>query len=298
MPPFFARYKKERQSACDRLQAESQLYETSAGVVEAALTGEGSPVLIAHGSAGGYDMGIWLAHLIGGPYRFIAPSRFGYLRSPSPDRPTPEAQADTYAALLDALDISSVVVVGLSAGGASSLQFCLRHAGRCRGLILLSAVSRSVPPLPRLLRAVYPFMLTSDFIPWLFYTLAPQAVFQANGVSRALLTHIQPDREKMRLLDALYRTTFPSTLRRRGMLNDLQQLTVLPPYPIEEITVPALVVHAANDPIIPYASGEFSARSLPQAQFLSLEDGGHFTVVTHREKTVPVIREFLASYVK
>ena len=29
----------------------------------------------------------------------------------------------------------------------------------------------------------------------------------------------------MRLLDALYQTTFPSTLRREGMMNDMQQLT-------------------------------------------------------------------------
>jgi len=291
-----ARYKKDNLSARNRLQAESQLLKTSAGVVETALVGHGSTVLISHGSGGGYDMGLWLAHLIGGQFQYIAPSRFGYLRSPLPPKPTPEAQADTYAALLDTINVNSVVIIGLSAGGASALQFVLRHPGHCHGLIMLSAVSRPVPPLPPILQAIYPFMLKSDFIPWLFYAIAPHTVFQANGVSRTLLAKIQPEREKMRLLDALYQTTFPSTLRRDGMMNDMQLLTNFLVYPIEKISIPTLVIHAVNDPIIPFESGEFSAHTIPNAQFLSVKDGGHFVCVTHQEETIPIIQEFLNSY--
>lgn len=290
-----ARYRNENQSARNRLQAGSQLFQTALGGVEAALSGQESAVLISHGSGGGYDMGLWLAHLIGGQFQYIAPSRFGYLRSPVPPRPTPENQADTYAALLDTLQVNSVVIIGLSAGGGSALQFALRHAGRCRGLIMLSAASRPVPPLPPLLRAIYPLMLKSDFIPWLLYTTTPNTVFQANGVSRALLAQIKPDPEKIRLLDALYQTTFPSTLRREGMLTDMQQLTTArPAYPIEQITVPTLVIHAVNDPIIPFEAGEFSAHTIPDAQFLRLEDGGHFVSVTHREEIMPTVQEFLS----
>jgi 2-hydroxy-6-oxonona-2,4-dienedioate hydrolase len=296
MLPLIARYKKENQSARNRLQTESQLYKTSAGAIEAALIGHGGTVLISHGSGGGYDMGLWLAQLIGGQFQYVAPSRFGYLRSPVPSKPTPEAQADAYTALLDTLNVNSAVIIGLSAGGPSALQFALRHSGRCHGLIMLSAASRPVPPLPPILRTIYPFMLKSDFIPWLFYAIAPHAVFRANGVSRALLDQIKFEREKMALLDALYKTTFPSTLRRDGMINDMQQLTIFPSYPIEHITVPALVVHAVNDPIIPFESGEFSAHTIPNAQFLGLEDGGHFACVTHREVTMPIVQEFLDRY--
>jgi 2-hydroxy-6-oxonona-2,4-dienedioate hydrolase len=296
MLTFVARYKQENLDARSRLQSGSQLYTTSAGVVEAALIGHGSTVLISHGSGAGYDMGLWLAQLIGGQFQYVAPSRFGYLRTPVPSNPSPEAQADVYAALLDTINVNSIIIIGLSAGGPSALQFALRHPGRCRGLIMLSAASHPVPPLPPILRAVYPFMLKSDFIPWLFYAIAPNAVFQANGVSRSLLAQIKFEREKMHLLDALYQTTFPSTPRRDGMLNDMQQLTLFPSYPIELITVPTLVVHAANDPIIPVESGEFSARTIPHAQFIRLEDGGHFVCITHREKTMPLVQGFLKRY--
>jgi pimeloyl-ACP methyl ester carboxylesterase len=130
----------------------------------------------------------------------------------------------------------------------------------------------------------------------LFYAAAPDKVFEANGVSPALLAKIKHDREKMRLLDALYRTTFPSTLRRDGMINDMRQLTILPRYPLEQITVPTLVVHAVNDPIIPFEAGEFSANTLPSSQFLRLEDGGHFACVTHREESMPIVQGFLNRY--
>ncbi len=238
-------------------------------------------------------MGLWLANLIDGQYQYIAPSRFGYLRSPAPPVPTPETQADTYAALLDEFKVNSAIIIGLSAGGVSALQFALRHSGRCRGLVMLSAASRPVPPLSPFLRAIYPLMLRSDFIPWLLYSTAPHVVFQANGVSRALLDKIKPEPEKMHLLDTLYKTTFPSTLRRKGMINDMQQLTNFQSFSIEHITVPTLVVHAVNDPIIPFESGEFSAHTIPNAQFLRLEHGGHFASVTHREVAIPTIQDFL-----
>jgi pimeloyl-ACP methyl ester carboxylesterase len=293
MASLISRYKLEKQSAYTRLAGNSHLYQTSAGVVEAALTGQGNTILISHGSGGGYDMGLWLGQLIGGQFQYVAPSRFGYLRSPLPPKPSPEAQADVYAALLDTINVNSVAIIGLSAGGASALQFALRHTACCRGLILISAVSRPVPPLPPFLQAIYPFMLKSDFIPWLFYSIAPHSVFQANGVSRTSLAQIRHEPEKMRLLDALYQTSFPSTLRREGMINDMRQLMYFEIYPIEKISIPTLVIHAVDDPIIPFTSGEFSAQTIPNARFLQLEGGGHFTCVTHQEKTVPIIQEFL-----
>ena len=290
---FISRYKEENRIACDRLLAGSRLIDTSMGVIEAVVTGQGSAVLISHGSGGGYDMGLWLANLIGGQFHYIAPSRFGYLRSPVPPNPSPETQADTYAALLDTFNVDSTIIIGLSGGGASALQFALRHSECCRGLIMISAVSRSFPPLSPFLRAIYPLMLQSDFLPWLLYSIAPNAVFQGNGVSRALLTKIKPDSDKIRLLDTLYHTTYPSTPRRDGLINDMQQLSNFREYPLEHITTPTLVVHAVNDPIMPFSMGVFTASTIPNAQFLKMEDGGHFTCVTHREETIPVIQEFL-----
>ena len=53
---------------------------------------------------GGFDQGLELGDgLVRAGFRLIAPSRFGYLRTPLPADASAEAQADAHASLLDAL---------------------------------------------------------------------------------------------------------------------------------------------------------------------------------------------------
>lgn len=66
-------------------------------------------MLVVHGAGGGYDHGIILSEIfLNEDLRMIAPSRFGFLRTPLPTNATPAAQADAYIDLLDALNISKV----------------------------------------------------------------------------------------------------------------------------------------------------------------------------------------------
>lgn len=290
------RYQQVKKIALMNLQSGSQIYETTGGLVECACIGKGPNVLISHGGSGGYDMGLWLAQLIGGEFHFIAPSRFGYLRSPLPSSPTPEAQADTYAALLDKLNTNSTLIIGLSAGGPAALQFALRHADRCRGLIMLSAISGPLPPLPFVLRIVFQFLLKSDFVPWFIHAVNPDFVYRSNGVNRELLTQIKLDQEKMQLLNTLFQTNFPASLRREGIINDMKQTETLPHINGHSITAPTLVVHAIDDPIVPFTLGEFTAQEIPGARFLKLRQGGHFSCITHREDAVPTMKKFLNRY--
>ena len=54
-----------------------------------------------------------------------------------PPNATPAAQADALAALLDALDIGQIDVIGLSAGATSALQLALRHPEKVKHLAVL-----------------------------------------------------------------------------------------------------------------------------------------------------------------
>lgn len=98
----------------------------------------GIPVLIAHGTDGGYDQALISAEAFDSRYRVICPSRFGYPGSDMPKQATPEAQADAYRQLLDKLGISKVYILGTSAGGPPALQFALKYPERTAGIILLS----------------------------------------------------------------------------------------------------------------------------------------------------------------
>src|SRR5262245_61972740 len=69
----------------ERIAHGSRLVETRCGTIEVSEAGQGPPLLIAHGSGGGFDQallaGTDFARL---GWRVIAPSRFGYLRTPFP----------------------------------------------------------------------------------------------------------------------------------------------------------------------------------------------------------------------
>ncbi len=130
---FISQYQQETQAQMAQLIANSQLIVTPYGLVEYGQVGAGPTVILSHGAIGGYDQGLWLASLLGPGFHFLAPSRFGYLRSPIPSDPSYAAQAGQYVALLDVLQVERAAVIGLSAGGPAALQFALGYPDRCRG---------------------------------------------------------------------------------------------------------------------------------------------------------------------
>ncbi len=141
-------YRSDIRAARERVMSGSQVIETKCGPIEYATMGEGPPVLMVHGAGGGYDQGILLARIWASDgFRFIAPSRFGYLHTSVPANATPAAQADAHACLLDALNISKVAIVGTSAGGPSTLQFALRYPDRISSMVLISAAVHEEKPI-------------------------------------------------------------------------------------------------------------------------------------------------------
>ena len=90
----YARYRKDIRAIRDQVESGSTIAETAAGPVEYAETGGGSPLLMIHGAGGGYDQGLLLARDFAESRRVVAPSRFGYLKTPVPEDSSPAAQAD------------------------------------------------------------------------------------------------------------------------------------------------------------------------------------------------------------
>ena len=140
----YARYRREMREVRAKLERGGTIAETAAGPIEYAEEGEGDPMLVIHGAGGGYDQGLLIGRDIAEKYRIIAPSRFGYLRTPVPQDSSPTAQADAHAALLDHLGIDKALVAGASAGAPSAIELALRHRDRVSALILL--VPRTYDP--------------------------------------------------------------------------------------------------------------------------------------------------------
>ena len=106
-----------------RLVCGSEVILTSRGPVEFARLGTGPVMLSLHGGAAGCDQTpalSWNIHEAG--FMLLTPSRPGYLRTPLDTGATPEQAADAMAALLDAIKIEKVIVMGTSGGGPTALQ--------------------------------------------------------------------------------------------------------------------------------------------------------------------------------
>jgi pimeloyl-ACP methyl ester carboxylesterase len=292
-----ARYRADKSRTMTLLLAGSHLADTKCGRVEYASVGDGPAVLVSPGAGGGYDQSLYVAALFRrSGYRFICVSRPGFLRTPLSTGRTPEEQADAYAALLDALEISRVAVLAVSAGAPAALQFALRHPNRCLGLVLASAGRRPVlaPPATRGAQRI---LLSNDFFPWLLSRGLERAVFSWSGVGPDLLERVRRDPEKMGLLRGLLHGGITASLRRSGMLNDLAHSDGLSDTALEQLTVPLMVIHSPTDPIVPYAEAARIAQKVPEARLIEVQEGGHLCLITQREEIVPQVIDFFDRHV-
>ncbi len=269
-------YRRERKAALTRLPAGSHMFETAYGPVEYATRGTGPVVLISHGIMGGYDQGLVFSQVLGAGLACIAPSRFGYLRSSLPVDAGPAAQADAYAGLLDALGIRRAVILGGSAGGPSAVQFALRHPDRCAALVLASSTTRAGQKVDPLSLVLSNMILHLEYLFWLTMRAFPQVMLNYCGVTPALQAHLAP--AEMEWVRQLLSTMQPVGPRRKGIMNDIRQIAALQLGSLQEIRVPTLVTHAKDDRLVPVAYGKNAAQSIPGAQLILMESGGHFCV--------------------
>jgi 2-hydroxy-6-oxonona-2,4-dienedioate hydrolase len=261
------------------------------GQIEFATAGQGAPVLVVHGAGGGFDQPP-TGRLVAAGYQVIVPSRFGYLRSSSPSDPTPENQADAFAALLDELQIRSTFVVGISAGALSALQFAVRHPDRCRALILIvpaaSAAgqrSRAQGPMPQqgsVSRAIVERLVKSDFLYWLGVTLAHDWMMRSVLATDPAVVAAASPAERERA-DTILRHVLPISARSEGLLNDVRFVSVPQPIAFERITAPTLVFSLEDDYYRTLEPARVIAATIPGAGLVTYPTGGHVWVGHHAE---------------
>jgi pimeloyl-ACP methyl ester carboxylesterase len=274
---LYISYRRDLDGINARLTTRSQTLQTSRGLVEYADRGEGSPVLVIHGAGGGFDQGLRIAETFGGDgFRWISPSRFGYLRSGLPEYASTAAQADALAELLDALVVGRVGIVAHSGGVPPALQFAERYPDRTSALVLLAGApytpltAQDKLPVPIW---VYQALFSSDFPFWLIHRFAPSVLDGMFDVRPALRAKLSPEESGM-VADTVY-GFLPVTKRLAGVQNEGAAIDPNARYRLMQIATPTLVVHARDDRINPFSIGEYTAAHIPGARFLLVDEGGH-----------------------
>jgi 2-hydroxy-6-oxonona-2,4-dienedioate hydrolase len=274
--------------------AGSRVMQTAAGEIEYFVAGTGDPVLSIHGTGGGWDQGLAAAQgLVTLDYQVVAPSRFGYLRTPSRANDTPEAEADAFAALLDQLGIQRATVISFSAGTAPALQFALRYPQRVNALILVVPAAGGImpPAAPGPPSWVMNIVLRFDFPMWFAVNYMPKTTARILAVPYALVQSLAP--AERNAYDATARMLLPISRRREGLLMDARnQSGTLSRYPLEDLTVPTLLVSAEDDLYGTMKVARAATQRIPDAELLSFPTGGHMLVGLERELW-PQVSDFI-----
>jgi 2-hydroxy-6-oxonona-2,4-dienedioate hydrolase len=290
-------YAWDMRGAYARIRGVSSLISTPYGEIEFTQGGSGPPVLVIHGSGGGYDQGELIVQaVLGSDVHWIAPSRFGYLRSTYFDGATFDDQAHAYASLLDALGIETVAVVALSHGGPSALLFAVLHPERVSSLTLLSAgVAASTVGdqsdanrKGNMLVTIY----KSDLLYWGASTLFRQQFLRLLGANDAVIAGLTPDQRALasRVIDDMN----PASPRARGAAFD--NTAAVPNERIAAVRAPTLVVHAKDDGLQLFHNAEFAVATIPGARLLAYEKGGHLLMVTEQAAIREAVQQHLRAH--
>lgn len=266
--------------------AETAIVETTAGAIEYAAAGEGSPVLMLHGAGGGFDQGLLLAEMVlGGGHRVIAPSRFGYLGTAMRARSGAAAQAEAHAALMDALDIDRAAVVGVSAGGYSAIELAASRPERVSALVLV--VPAMGPTESTLVNFAMrnPFVFdavagVADLAYWWLQSAAPRRLLRLTGVPPDV--EAAAPAEDRSMVAELIEAAMPVSRRWSGIRNDALVLQELPPPRLDEVAAPILLVCARDDTLVDCGPAERAAEAIG-AEVRVFDTGGHLLVGHHHE---------------
>lgn len=276
----YTRYRAEMRAVRVKLDEGGIIAATSAGPIEYAEQGAGEPLLLIHGAGGGYDQGLLIGRDIAKGHRIIAPSRFGYLRTPVPEDFSSAAQADAHAALMDHLGIASAIVVGVSAGGPSAVELALRHPERVSALILL--VPRTYDPTQSVgvdksieSQAVLRLIESSaDFLFWIAIRVARSSVVRFLGVPPQVDVRAS-EADRARVTEVI-RSILPLSSRVRGIAVD----SAIEPSPwrLEQLQTPTLIVSAKDDLFRTLPGARYTAEHIRGSELRVLESGGHLMV--------------------
>ena len=179
------------------------------------------------------------------------------------------------AALLDALGISRAHMVGASMGGMIAQLVAINHPAKTKSLVsIMSTTGR--PGLPREKPEAMQALMAMPASPGREDRIATAlAAVKAIGGPGFLAS----DEERRAYLErSIDYTPYDPPAAARQMA----AVIAAPPRNgrLKALKIPALVIHGADDPVIPAAHGEDTARSIPGAELLLVPGLGHdFTVI-------------------
>ena len=256
--------------------------------------GSGRPVVLIHGwPLSGRSWEAQEAALVAAGHRVISYDRRGFGQS---SQPWAGYDYDTFAAdldaLLTALDLTDVVLVGFSMGGGEVVRYLGTYGSR---RVARAVLASAVPPY--LYRAddnpdgglddatVEGFLsgvrtdrmgFLDDFLTGFFSTPTGLKVSEQQRRFAFDLAAVASPKATLDCITAFAYTDFRADLAK--------------------VDVPTLVIHGDADAIVPFeVSGKRAAAAIADARVVVIEDAPHGVIVSHPQEWNAAVLDFLAS---
>ena len=190
--------------------------------------------------------------------------------------------------LMDALGVSHAHIVGASMGGMIAQLVAINHAQRAKSLVSIMSTTgrRDLPPGDRETLSVL-------FRP-------PKSFSRDDLIDASMLAQKALASPGFRLSEAEMRLTAERRTDRApfdatGLARQSAALIAAPPRDalLRKVRCPTLVLHGADDPVIPAAAAKDTAESIPGAELIVVPGMGH----DFAPGLVPVYLEHIGAFV-
>lgn len=230
--------------------------------------GSGLPVVLLH--AFPLSSSMWLAQRehLSGACRVITPDQRGFGGSPlGEDPPALARAAEDVIALLDRLELESVVLGGLSMGGYVAMELMRQAPERVQALVLADTKAGADPEGAQANRRRIADEVLADGTGVLLRDVYPALLGPSTTQGReAVATKVRSQVE----------AAPPAAVAwaQRAMADRPDSLETL-----RGVTVPTLVVVGDEDVLSPVSEAELMAQALPHGELVVLSGSGHLTAV-------------------
>ncbi len=243
---------------------------TSRGIV-CSDRGEGSPVVLLHGWCLNRNLWMYQEEALAAGHRVICPDLSGFGESAVLAGPY---TLDRYAAelleLLSELRVEGALVAGFAFGAAVAMAAAAEDSSRLAGLVLVgtpSAATAAYDRMPRAMRRDWP-----EF---------------ARRSAVAICKQPQSDATLAWLAAMFGATPLPVALETVTLLGAFEPVPLAP-----RVTVRSLLVHGAQDDVVPVEVARACAQAMPDAQVEVVDDCGHLVVLDQKDRLTELIRGF------
>jgi len=266
---------------------------TTAGLVEAEVSGSGIPILILHGSPGGIDSARSMSHFLDKDrFKIICLSRPGYLNTPlSPVHHSIDAEADLLVALLDALRIERTGLLAWSGGGPVAYHLASRHPHRVSALVAIAALSSAwIAPKTSITERIMFGTKLGDRIIKFMSSHSPKQLIEGALESESslrgdelhvLAEQVMADPAQRQLVLEMALTVNVGGGRKEGWHNDVENFASINSLGLEQIQCPVLLIHGDTDTDVLLGYSESAHARLPISSLIVMPRGTHLSFYAH-----------------